>query len=244
MDLSFLPAVNAVLNATAGVLLVRGRRLARAHRIDAHRRTMLAAFAVSSLFLLLYLVHKASRGFENTTFNATGAARTAYLVLLASHVTLAMTVPPLAIALVTLGLRGRIARHRRLARWAWPVWMYVSVTGVVIYVLLYLLNPAPARSEVRAPAASPWPSDSRAIPGHWPGRERLEDSPGGCYYPAAPNQCERMRTRAVFDRAAFEVVRGAHGGEAETTTAALRRPDPRFGDPVANRPDPDGLEPD
>jgi putative membrane protein len=149
MDLSFLPPVNAALNATAGMLLVRGRRLARAHRVDAHRRTMLTAFAVSSLFLLLYVVHKASRGFENTTFHATGTAKTAYLVLLASHVSLAMTVPPLAIALIALGLRGRIERHRRLARWAWPIWMYVSVTGVVIYVLLYPLNPVPARGGSR-----------------------------------------------------------------------------------------------
>jgi uncharacterized membrane protein YozB (DUF420 family) len=104
---------------------------------------MLAAFAVSSLFLALYVLHKASRGFENTTLHAEGAARAAYLVLLFSHVTLAMCVPPLAITLVALGLRGRIDAHRRLARVAWPVWMYVSITGVAIYLVLYPLNPAP-----------------------------------------------------------------------------------------------------
>ena len=142
MDLSFLPAVNASLNAVAAVLLVRGRMLARAHRVAAHRLTMMSAFAVSTLFLVLYVLHKWSRGFENTAFHAEGLARAAYLVLLASHVVLAIAVPPLAVALIVLGVRGRVEGHRRLARWAWPVWMYVSVTGVLIYVLLYHLNPA------------------------------------------------------------------------------------------------------
>jgi uncharacterized membrane protein YozB (DUF420 family) len=143
VDLSALPAVNASLNAIAAVLLVRGRALIRRGHVDAHRRMMLTAFAVSTLFLALYLLHKASRSFENTTFHAEGTAKLAYLVLLVSHVALAATVPVFAITLVTLGLRGRIARHRRLARIAWPIWMYVSVTGVVIYVLLYHLNPSP-----------------------------------------------------------------------------------------------------
>jgi uncharacterized membrane protein YozB (DUF420 family) len=141
MDLSFLPTVNATLNAVAALLLVAGRRFARAGRIAAHRRTMIAAFATSSAFLVLYVLHKASRGFESTTFHAEGAAKAAYLALLFSHVTLAMAIPPLAIALLVLGLRDRRERHRRLARWAWPLWMYVSVTGVLIYLLLYPLNP-------------------------------------------------------------------------------------------------------
>jgi uncharacterized membrane protein YozB (DUF420 family) len=127
------------------VLLVTGRRLARRGRVSAHRRVMVSAFAVSSLFLALYVLHKAARGFESTTFHAEGAAKLAYLALLFSHVTLAMAVPPLAIALLLLATRGHVERHRRLARVAWPVWMYVSVTGVAIYLLLYHLNPgAPA----------------------------------------------------------------------------------------------------
>jgi uncharacterized membrane protein YozB (DUF420 family) len=142
VDLSGLPPINATLNAIAAVLLIRGRRLARAGRFDAHRRTMLAAFATSALFLVLYVLHKVSRSFSNTPFNAEGLAHTAYLVLLASHVVLAMTIPFFAIALVVLGLRDRRERHRRLARIAWPIWMYVSVTGVLIYLLLYPLNPA------------------------------------------------------------------------------------------------------
>jgi uncharacterized membrane protein YozB (DUF420 family) len=144
MDLSVLPAVNASLNATAALLLVVGRRLARAGRVRAHRAVMVSAFAVSSVFLVLYVAHKAARGFESTTYHVTGGAKAAYLALLFSHVTLAMAVPPLAITLIVLGVRGRVERHRRLARWAWPVWMYVSVTGVVIYVLLYHLNPGSA----------------------------------------------------------------------------------------------------
>lgn len=143
MDLSFLPAVNATLNATATLLLVRGRSLARRHAVEAHKKTMLAAFAVSSVFLVLYVAHKVSRNFENTTFHAEGIAKLAYLAVLITHVSLAITVPVLAIALIVLGSQGRVAQHRRLARVAWPVWLYVSVTGVGIYVLLYHLNPAP-----------------------------------------------------------------------------------------------------
>lgn len=142
MDLSFLPAVNAGLNAVATSLLVYGRRLARQRRIDEHRRVMLSAFGVSSLFLLFYVSHKASKGFENTTFNVEGAAKLAYLVLLFTHVVLAAAVPVLALLLIRLGLRDARDAHRRLARIAWPIWMYVSITGVAIYVLLYHLNPS------------------------------------------------------------------------------------------------------
>lgn len=145
MDLSSLPALNAGLNGIATLLLLRGRALAKRGDHAAHKRAMLAAFAVSSLFLASYVAHKVWRGFENTTFNASGAAKTAYLALLASHVALAALVPFLAIALIRLGLRGERARHRRLARVAWPIWLYVSVTGVAIYVLLYPLNPPLAR---------------------------------------------------------------------------------------------------
>ena len=141
MDLSFLPAVNAGLNGLALTLLVTGRRLVKQGRIDAHRRVMLSAFGVSSLFLFFYVSHKVSRGFENTTFHAEGVAKLAYLVLLFSHVILAATVPVLAILLIRLGLRDARPKHRRLARIAWPIWMYVSVTGVLIYALLYHLNP-------------------------------------------------------------------------------------------------------
>lgn len=142
LDPSVLPAVNAGLNAIAATLLVRGLLLARAQRVADHRRTMVGAFAVSTLFLVLYVFHKWSRNFENTPFHAEGVVRVGYLVLLGSHVVLAIAVPPLAIALIALGASRRVEQHRRLARWAWPVWMYVSITGVVIYLLLYHWNPA------------------------------------------------------------------------------------------------------
>jgi uncharacterized membrane protein YozB (DUF420 family) len=141
MDFSLLPPLNAGLNATATVLLVVGRRLARRGEVERHRFVMLAAFAVSSLFLVSYVAHKVSRSFENTTFNAEGLAKLLYLGLLASHVLLAMTVPVFAIALIRLGMRDDRERHRRLARVAWPIWIYVSVTGVLIYLLLYPFNP-------------------------------------------------------------------------------------------------------
>ena len=143
MDFSLLPPINAALNATATVLLVYGRRLALRGEVERHRRVMLSAFGVSSLFLVLYVGHKVSRNFENTTFNAEGWAKVAYLVLLASHVLLAMTVPILAIWLIRLGLRDDRERHRRVARMAWPIWIYVSITGVLIYLLLYPFNPPP-----------------------------------------------------------------------------------------------------
>lgn len=141
MDLSFLPAVNASLNALATGLLIAGFVLIKQRRIKAHRRVMTSAFAVSGLFLVLYVAHKASRGFENTSFNAEGAAKTLYLLILFSHLVLAMAVPFLAIALIRLGWQRRDEAHKRLARIAWPIWIYVSVTGVVIYVMLYHLNP-------------------------------------------------------------------------------------------------------
>jgi uncharacterized membrane protein YozB (DUF420 family) len=141
LDASSLPALNAVLNAVAATLLLRGRALARAGRLEAHRRVMLSAFAVSSVFLVSYLLHKWLRDFENTTFHATGVLKSAYLMLLLSHIVLAMTVPVFAVVLIRLGLGNQRERHRRLARIAWPIWMYVSVTGVVIYVMLYRLNP-------------------------------------------------------------------------------------------------------
>ncbi len=102
---------------------------------------MVAAFAASTLFLASYVTHKVSRNFENTPFWGEGLAKGLYLAMLVSHVVLATSVPILAIALIVLALRDRREAHRRLATIAWPIWMYVSVTGVVIYLLLYPLRP-------------------------------------------------------------------------------------------------------
>jgi uncharacterized membrane protein YozB (DUF420 family) len=135
MTAPVLPSINAALNATAAVLLVRGYWLIRRKRIAQHRRTMIAAFVVSCLFLVCYLVYHASVG--TVRFQGTGAIRAVYLSILATHTVLAAAVPFLAIATLRRGLAGRYQAHRRLARWTLPIWLYVSVTGVVVYVMLY-----------------------------------------------------------------------------------------------------------
>jgi uncharacterized membrane protein YozB (DUF420 family) len=130
-----LPAVNASLNAFSGVLLLCGYALIRQRRIDLHRKVMLTAFATSSLFLICYVVYHAQVG--SVPFPRQGPVRTLYFTILITHVTLAATVPVLAIITLTRGLKGRYPQHRRIARWTFPIWMYVSVTGVLVYVLLY-----------------------------------------------------------------------------------------------------------
>jgi putative membrane protein len=130
-----LPAINASLNALSGILLLAGYALIRARRIAQHRAVMIAAFTTSSLFLACYLVYHAQVG--AVPFTRHGFVRPLYFTILITHVTLAFAVPPLAIITLTRGLRGRYSTHRRIARWTWPIWMYVSVTGVLVYVLLY-----------------------------------------------------------------------------------------------------------
>jgi uncharacterized membrane protein YozB (DUF420 family) len=130
-----LPAVNATLNATAALLLVWGYILIRRRSIAAHRRVMLAAFATSSVFLCCYLIYHYNVG--SVRFPRTGMVRTVYLSILTTHTALAAAVPPLAIITLNRGLRERFDRHRRIARWTLPVWLYVSVTGVVVYWMLY-----------------------------------------------------------------------------------------------------------
>lgn len=138
MTTPVLPSINAALNATAAVLLVRGYWLIRRKRIAQHRRTMIAAFVVSCLFLVCYLVYHASAG--SVRFQGTGAIRAVYLSILATHTVLAAAVPFLAVVTLRRGLAGRYDAHRRLARWTLPIWLYVSVTGVVVYVMLYRLR--------------------------------------------------------------------------------------------------------
>jgi uncharacterized membrane protein YozB (DUF420 family) len=132
-----LPTVNAVLNATAAVLLVWGYMLIRRKKVASHRRVMKTAFATSCLFLICYLVYHAQVG--SVRFPHTGLIRTVYLSILASHTVLAATVPVLAIVTLRRGLAARYDKHRRIARWTLPIWLYVSVTGVVVYVMLYHL---------------------------------------------------------------------------------------------------------
>lgn len=135
-----LPALNASLNLLATVLLVTGYVLIRQHREAAHKRAMLAAFGVSTVFLVSYLIYHNAAG--HVRFTGPQPARTIYLVILLTHIVLAALVPFLAVGTIYLGLAGRLAAHRRLARWTLPIWLYVSITGVVVYVMLYQLYPA------------------------------------------------------------------------------------------------------
>ena len=130
-----LPAVNASLNAISGVLLITGYAMMRRRRIAAHRAFMLAAFVSSVLFLICYLVYHAQVG--SVPFPRHGFVRPLYFTILITHVVLAASVPPLAIITLTRGLKGRYPQHRKIARWTFPIWLYVSVTGVLVYVLLY-----------------------------------------------------------------------------------------------------------
>ena len=130
-----LPSVNAALNATAAVLLVWGYALIRRKRIQQHRKVMQTAFVVSCLFLVCYLVYHYQVG--TVRFPKTGAIKTLYLAILGTHTLLAAAVPVLAIITLRRGLSARYDKHRRIARWTLPIWLYVSVTGVVVYVMLY-----------------------------------------------------------------------------------------------------------
>lgn len=130
-----LPVVNATLNATAATLLVYGYTLIRAKQVEKHRRVMIAAFAVSVVFLLCYLVYHAQVG--SVAFTKTGWIRPVYFSILLTHTVLAVAVPFLAITALWRAWRGEFDRHRRIARWAFPIWLYVSVTGVIVYLMLY-----------------------------------------------------------------------------------------------------------
>jgi putative membrane protein len=130
-----LPKLNAVLNATAAVLLVCAFILIRRGRREAHKRVMLAAFTVSVLFLISYLTYHAQVG--SVRYPHLGAIRSVYLSILFTHTVLAAAVPVLAIVTLRRGLRANFVRHKAIARWTLPIWLYVSVTGVVVYLMLY-----------------------------------------------------------------------------------------------------------
>ena len=138
MTVADLPALNAFLNASSALLLATGYVLIRRGRRDAHKRVMLAALASSALFLTSYLVYHAQVG--SVRFRGQGLVRTVYFTILLTHTVLAVAIVPLVATTLVPALRGRFDRHRRLARITLPLWAYVSVTGVVIYWMLYRLN--------------------------------------------------------------------------------------------------------
>ena len=137
ISISDLPALNASLNATAAVFLVAGYILIKRGRRDLHKKCMLAALAASSAFLTSYVIYHAHVG--SRPFPGQGTIRVVYFAILITHVVLAATVLPLALTTAARGLRAQYPRHVKIARWTFPIWLYVSVTGVVIYVMLYRL---------------------------------------------------------------------------------------------------------
>lgn len=134
-DYTILPTVNATLNAISGVFLLTGYVLIKRRHINAHRNAMLGAFASSTLFLISYLVYHAQAG--SRPFTGQGVIRYVYFAILLSHIVLAAAILPMAISTLSRGLRGRYVEHKRIARKTFPAWMYVSVTGVIVYLMLY-----------------------------------------------------------------------------------------------------------
>lgn len=144
--IEWLPHVNVSLNGLATVLLILGFVLIKQRREAAHQKVMLATFGVSITFLICYLIYHfnvPSKPFPKDTDVAPLAARYFYYGLLLTHIISAATVPPLALGSIYLGIRGKRSAHRKLSKWTWPIWLYVSVTGVIVYLMLYQIYVPP-----------------------------------------------------------------------------------------------------
>ena len=135
MEVTDLPALNACLNSISTILLGAGYYFIRRREIARHRMSMIAAFVCSCLFLTSYLIYHYHVG--SIPFTGQGWIRPVYFTILITHIILAAAIVPLALITLYRAWRGQFDRHKRIARWTWPLWMYVSVTGVVIYVMLY-----------------------------------------------------------------------------------------------------------
>jgi uncharacterized membrane protein YozB (DUF420 family) len=136
-DYSIFPKINATLNGSSAVLLIIGRTLIARGKIAAHRAVMIAAFATSSLFLVSYLYYHWPGHGGIVYFRGTGWTRILYFTILISHTTLAIVIVPMVLITLARGLRGQFDRHRAIARWTFPLWLYVSVTGVIVYLMLF-----------------------------------------------------------------------------------------------------------
>ena len=137
-----LPAINATLNATSGILLLIAYVLIKQHKVAQHRRFMLAACYTSLTFLCCYVLNHYLRHGVVTRFKGTGAIRPVYFTLLTTHTILAIVIVPMVIVTLFNGLKMRVLQHRRIAKWTFPLWMYVSVTGVLVYFFLYQWFPS------------------------------------------------------------------------------------------------------
>ena len=142
MSVSDLPALNAALNGLSTVLLTAGFVFIKAGQRDAHRKCMVAAFLTSAVFLVSYVAHKILVRGVHTPFGGEGIIRNVYYVMLLTHIVLAMAIVPLVLITIARARRGDFDAHRRIVRWTWPIWMYVSVTGVLVYFFLYRWWPA------------------------------------------------------------------------------------------------------
>jgi len=144
--MSALPHVNAVLNTTSGIFLLAGFYFIRNNRIEAHRKCMLTAFTASSIFLLSYITYHSLRAWffhiGPSRFLGQGWIRPVYFTVLTSHTILAIVIAPFILVTLTRALKGRFVIHRQLARWTFPLWLYVSITGVFVYLMLYQIYPA------------------------------------------------------------------------------------------------------
>jgi len=152
MSLSDLPALNACLNSASTVLLVFGYIFIKRGRQAAHRNCMVAAVFTSALFLTSYLIYHYNAG--RTSFANPHWFRTTYLIILLTHTILAVAIVPMVVSTVVLALLKKWESHKRIARWTWPIWIYVSITGVVIYLLLYQIFPQPSTNPAKPPSTT------------------------------------------------------------------------------------------
>jgi uncharacterized membrane protein YozB (DUF420 family) len=145
MDINSLPTLNAILNATSGILIVAGFIMIRNKRVIAHRACMIAAVVTSTLFLISYITYHTYHYYHGvgvTRFVGTGASRPIYFTILTTHTFLAVVTVPLVLVTLSRAIKNQFARHMRIARWTFPIWLYVSVTGVVVYLMLYHIYPS------------------------------------------------------------------------------------------------------
>jgi uncharacterized membrane protein YozB (DUF420 family) len=142
MSISELPTLNAILNSVSAIFLVTGYFFIRRKQIKAHRACMTGAFVTSTLFLVSYLTYHFTKELGPTKFQGAGIVRPIYFFILITHTILAVVIVPMIFVTFARALRERFDKHRKIARWTLPLWLYVSVTGVAVYVMLYQLYPA------------------------------------------------------------------------------------------------------
>lgn len=138
-SVAFLPTLNAMINSTVTVLLILGLVFIRRKQIKLHRATMMSALVLSTCFLISYVIYHYAVG--DSQYRGEGLIKVIYIVILASHIVLSMVVVPLALLAVYRGINNEIEKHRKIVKWAWPIWLYVSVTGVVVYLMVHVYNP-------------------------------------------------------------------------------------------------------